>query len=500
MGMAKVNMRGQIAAAKVVLCFAALCCAISARAQDSVAGITPAAPPEATGAIARQGEQSAPAATAAANGETLHLLVGRSLVISSPSPVKRVSIADPNVADAVVISPYQVLLNGRNPGGVSLVLWDDSDQSQTFEVFVDLDILGLSQKIREVFPNEPVRVEASKDLVMVSGHTSSKAVENQILAIVSSVTPKVVNLMDAPAPPAQGQILLEVKFAEVDRTNLNQFGVNFFSPGTAATGPRSTVGSAGTQQYSPPNLNSLQSGNTTSTGTGTSGGAQNLATNFTFSNLLNVFLFRPDLDLGATIEDLQQRNLLQILAEPNLLTATGKEASFLAGGEFPYPVLQASSISNAVTIQFREYGVRLTFTPTILENGQIHLKVRPEVSALDYSNALTIQGFTIPALSTRRVESEMDLNDGQSFAIAGLVDNRVTRILSKVPGIADIPVLGKLFQSTSFQRSKTELVVLVTPKIVKPAETTETPAGPQFPVPFLAPAMPEGSTQPASKP
>src|SRR5580692_6711423 len=448
--MNKGQMRGtKTAAAIAALCLAVLCCVISARGQDSVAAVTPTAPLDAANAVAQQTGQVQPAA-AASSGERLHLLVGRSLVISSPSPVKRVSIADPNIADAVVISPYQVLLNGRNPGGVSLVLWDESDQSQTFEVFVDLDILGLSQKIREVFPNEPVRVEASKDLVMVSGHTSSKAVENQILAIVSSVTPKVVNLMEAPAAPTQGQIILQVKFAEVDRSNLNQFGVNLFSPGTSANGPRSTVGSAGTQEFNAPNLNSLSSGSTT-TGTG---GAQSLATNFTFSNLLNIFLFRPDLDLGATIEDLQQKNILQILAEPNLLTATGKEASFLAGGEFPYPVVQASSISNAVTIQFREYGVRLTFTPTILENGQIHLKVRPEVSALDYSNAVTISGFTIPALSTRRVESEMDLNDGQSFAIAGLVDDRVTKILSKVPGIGDIPVLGKLFQSTSFNRSK----------------------------------------------
>lgn len=484
----------------MVLCFALVWCAFpaSAQAQDPAAPAAPAVQLEAAAAIAHQADQDQPAgATVGGAGERLHLLVGRSLVISSPSPVKRVSIADPNIADAIVISPYQVLLNGRNPGGVSLVLWDESDQSQTFEVFVDLDILGLSQKIREVFPTEPVRVEASKDLVMVSGHASSKAVENQILAIVSSVTPKVVNLMEAPPPPAQGQILLEVKFAEVDRTNLQQFGVNFFSPGTAATGPKSTVGSAGTQQFNAPNLNSLQSGNTS---TGTGGAAQSLATNFTFSNLLNVFLFRPDLDLGATIEDLQQRNLLQILAEPNLLTATGKEASFLAGGEFPYPVLQASSISNAVTIQFREYGVRLTFTPTILENGQIHLKVRPEVSTLDYSNALTISGFTLPAISTRRVDSEMDLNDGQSFAIAGLVDNRVTRILSRVPGIADIPVLGKLFQSTSFNRSKTELVVLVTPRIVKTVAPGETPSGPQFPVPFLAPAAPEANSQPTARP
>jgi len=490
--MREVKMVAAIAALfLVVLCYAT---------PDFAQGLAaPAASLDAAAGNAREAAQNAPGAAPVEN-ERLHLLVGRSLVISSPNPVKRVSIADPNIADAIVISPYQVLLNGKSPGGVSLVVWDESDQSQTFEIFVDLDILGLSQKIREVFPNEPVHVEASKDLVMVSGHASSKAVENQILAIVSSVTPKVVNLMDAPVPPTQGQILLEVKFAEVDRSNLTQFGLNLFAPGTAATGPRSTVGAAGTQEFNAPALSSLQSG-AQSTGSNTgSSSAASLATNFTFSNLLNIFLFRPDINLGATIEALQQKNVLQILAEPNLLTATGKEASFLAGGEFPYPVVQSSGVTNAVTIQFREYGVRLTFTPTILENGQIHLKVRPEVSALDYSNSVTISGFTIPALSTRRVESEMDLNDGQSFAIAGLVDDRVTRILSKVPGIGDIPVLGKLFQSTSFNRSKTELLVLVTPKVVRPAAQEQAPAGPQFPIPFLVPSTPEGNAQPSNKP
>jgi pilus assembly protein CpaC len=466
-----------------------LACVAPSFGQEAASlAMAPFGPSEPVAAPAAPDAQAGPE-----NNERLHMLVGRSLVISSPTRVKRVSIADPNIADAVVVSPFQVLLNGKNPGGVSLVLWDESDQSQTFEIFVDLDILGLSQKIREVFPNESIRVEASKDLVMVSGHASSKAVQDQILAIVSGVTPKVVNLMDAPEPPSQGQILLEVKFAEVDRSNLNQFGVNFFSPGTAPSGPASTVGATATGQYTPPELKSLSSNSSTG------GGATSTGT-FSFSNLLNIFLFRPDIDLGATIEALQTRNVLQILAEPNLLTETGKEASFLAGGEFPYPVLQASSSSNAVTIQFREYGVRLTFTPTILENGQIHLKVRPEVSALDYSNALTISGFTIPALSTRRVESEMDLKDGQSFAIAGLVDDRVTRILSKVPGIGDLPILGKLFQSVSFNKSKTELLVLVTPKIVKPFATEQSPAGPQFPVPFMAPEAPEGNTSPAAKP
>jgi len=215
-----------------------------------------------------------------------------------------------------------------------------------------------------------------------------------------------------------------------------------------------------------------------------------------------MFYFRPDLNLGATIRDLQQKNIIQILAEPNLLAATGKEASFLAGGEFPYPVVQGSTNGgNAITIQFREYGVRLTFTPTIMENGQIHLKVKPEVSALDFSNSLTISGFVIPALSTKRVESEMDLNDGQSFAIAGLVDDRVTRLLSKVPGIGDLPVIGQLFRSVSFNKSKTELLILITPRIVKPLSPDQIPAGPQFPTPFLPPATaPAGTSQPAMKP
>ncbi len=475
------------------VCFAILACATPFFAQDTAA-ITAVAPP--MGADNMLAQQAQPPQQAAAEGnDRLHLLVGRSLVISSPTRVKRVSIADPNIADAIVISPFQVLLNGKTPGGVSLIIWDESDQSQTFEIFVDLDILGLSQKIREVFPNEPIRVEASKDLVMISGRASTKAAQAQILAIVSAVTPKVVNLMEAPTAPLLGEILLQVKFAEVDRSNLSQFGVNLFSPGNSPTGPGSTIGAAGTGEFTPPVLSSLSSGSTSGGGTSSA----NLASNFSFSNLLNIFLFRPDLNLGATIEALQNKNVLQILAEPNLLTATGKEASFLAGGEFPYPVVQSSVGGNAITIQFREYGVRLTFTPTILENGQIHLKVKPEVSALDYSNSLTISGFTIPALSTRRVESEMDLGDGQSFAIAGLVDDRVTRLMSKIPGIGDLPVLGKLFQSVQFSKSKTELLILVTPRIVKPLAPDQIPAGPQFPTPFMEPAKAD-APQPGMKP
>jgi pilus assembly protein CpaC len=415
--------------------------------------------------------------------QVLHIMVGRSLVVTSPTRIKRVSIADPSIADAIVVSPYQVVVDGKSPGGVSLLLWDESDQSQAFEVSVDIDILSLAQKIHEVFPNEQVQIETSKDSVILSGHVSSKTVADKILEVVKNATPKVTSLITTPAVQP-GEILLEVKFAEVDRSVENQFGVNILSlPGAK------NIGSITTQEFGPPSLTGTVSPTNTTTG------------GFTLSSLLNIFIWRPDINLAATIQALEQENILQILAEPNLLTASGKDASFLAGGEFPYPVLQSTGGGGTyagITIQFKEYGVQLDFTPTIMEDGLIHLKVQPSVSSLDFTNALTIQGFTIPALSTRRVESEMDLRDGQSFAIAGLIDNQVQTQLSKIPGIGDVPILGKLFQSRSTTKSKDELLVIVTPRIVHPLSASEVPSGPTFPTPFLGPEK-QSPSAPQSK-
>lgn len=426
-----------------------------------------------------------PQAVGADMPQALHLLVGRSLVITSPVRIKRVSLADPEIAEANVVTPYQVVLNGKKPGGVSFLLWDENDQNETFEVSVDIDILSLSQKIHEAFPSEPVLLEASRDVVMISGKISSAQTAGKILDIVKNATPKVTSLMEVPLPP-KGDILLEVKFINVETTALSQLGVNILS-----TGAGNTLGSVSTQQFSPPSL----VGGTTTTSTG---GVSALTSQFSLSNLLNIFLYRKDINLGATIQALQQKNLLQILAEPNLLTESGKEASFLAGGEFPFPVLQGAAAggTTAITIQFKEFGVRLNFTPTLEADGFIHLKVKPEVSSLDFTNALTISGFTIPALSTERFESEMDLKDGQSFAMAGLLDNRVTDILAKIPGLGDIPLLGKLFQSRSRNKTRNELLVLVTPHIVQPLSPDQVPAGPVFPQPFLpkptaAPAPPK---------
>jgi pilus assembly protein CpaC len=421
--------------------------------------------------------------------ETLHLMVGRSLVITSPARVRRISIADPNIADTLIVSPTQIVVNGKAPGATSLVIWDESGQSQTFDLFVDLDVLSVSQEIRQAFPDEQVKIEAAKDVVVLSGRVSSQAVADKILDMAKAVSPKAISLLEVPTAPSSGQILVQVKFAEIDRSAVSQLGVNIFKmlPGTG-----NTLGSITTQQFSPPSL--TQNGLTE---TKNSLGV-NVATQWAFSNLLNIFLFRPDISLGTTIALLQQNNLIQILAEPNVLTQTGKEASFLAGGEFPFPVVQTGTGGvPVVTIQFREFGVRLTFTPTLTADGKIHLKVRPEVSSLDFTQALTISGFLIPALSTRRVESEMDLKDGQTFAIAGLLDNRVTENFSKVPGLGDVPLFGKLFQSRNLNKSKDELLVLVTPRVVDTAAASHEPAMLPFPKTFLPPTIAAPHVEPA---
>jgi pilus assembly protein CpaC len=462
-------------------------------APATVANVPPAAVPAQGATPAPQATAPAPQpvpAQAAEAPQVLHLMVGRSIVITSPGRIRRVSVADPAIADAIVVNPNQILINGKTAGGVSLLLWDESDQSQAFEVSVDIDILSLSEKIHEVFPTEQVQIETSKDSVILSGHASSAAVAEKIVEVVKNATPKVTSLITTPAVQP-GEILLEVKFAEVDRSLANQFGVNILSlPGAK------NIGTISTQQFGPPSLSGgLTTGGVSSTVTSTSSSTTVTAGGFNLSNLLNLFIFRPDINLAATIQALQAQNVLQILAEPNLLTASGKDASFLAGGQFPYPVVQAAgaNAAPAITIQFKEFGVRLNFTPTIQPDGLIHLKVAPEVSSLDFTNSVTLQGFTIPALSTRRVESEMDLRDGQTFAIAGLIDNQVQQLLDKVPGIGDIPILGKLFQSHSVTKSRNELLVIVTPRIVRPLGPTEIPPGPQIVVPYLPPT---GAAQP----
>ncbi|HYG98777.1 MAG TPA: type II and III secretion system protein family protein [Terriglobales bacterium] len=420
----------------------------------------------------------------------LRVMVGKSLLITTTDKLRRVSVTDPTIADALVVTPTQVLVHGRAPGEVSLILWDEQERSRSFDLRVDADVTAAAQEIHRIFPDEKISVEASRNAIVLSGHVATKEDAERAGQIAGAYSKNVVNVLTY-GPVGAQEVLLEVRFAEVNRTELMQLGANFFS-----TGLGNTFGQISTQQFGPlagARVGSIPAGVQgggqaagSSIASGAVGNPQGLTgqpASFGFNDLLNIFLFRSDANIGALIRALQQKNVLQILAEPNLIAVNGKEASFLAGGEFPFPVVQSGGGLNSVTIQFKEFGVRLSFTPLIKPNGNINLQVKPEVSALDFTNAVTLSGFLVPALSTRRASTEFEIQDGQSFVIAGLMDNRLTNISSKVPGLGDIPILGTLFKSKSLQKSKTELMVLVTAHKISPS--MQPPAGPKFPQKFM---------------
>jgi len=394
----------------------------------------------------------------------LRVMVGKSLLINTTERIIRISVTDDAVASVKPITPTQILVHGRSPGEVSLLIWDELARSRSFDLRVDVDVSACAEEEHRVFPDEQITVTPSRSAIVLSGHVTTEDVAKRAGELAAAYTRNVVNVLTF-GPVGAQEVLLEVKFAEVDRSAVAQMGINFLSTGAA-----NTLGSASTGQFgggSP----QQQVG-----GTGSASTTLNV-------NPLNLFLFRPDINFGVAIEALQSKNLLQILAEPNLIAVNGKKASFLAGGQFPFPIVQPGAGFTAVTISFKEFGVRLEFTPVIMPNGNIHLQVAPEVSTLDFTNALTISGFTVPALSTRKAETEFELQDGQSFVIAGLIDNRVTDIWNKIPGLGDIPILGNFFRSKNVQKSKSELMVLCT--VHRVSASSQPPAGPANPQPFI---------------
>ncbi len=417
-------------------------------------------------------------ATAAPGVAPLRVMAGKSLLIKTQERLKRVSVTDPTVADAIVVTPMQILVNGLSPGEVSLVIWDEAERSQSFDLRVDVDITAAAEEMHRLFPEERINVSPSRSAIVLSGHVTTEDVAKHAGALASAYSKNVVNVLTF-GPVGAEEVLLEVKFAEVDRTAVMQWGTNLFMPGLGNTIALSQTGQFG----------SLSVHNTAQTTTTTPGGTTTTTTTATppvvnVTDFLNLFVARTDINFGAVIRALQQRNLLQILAEPNLIAVNGKEASFLAGGEFPFPVAQPSGQGlTTVTIQFREFGVRLKFTPVIQPNGAIHLRVVPEVSTLDFTNAVTVSGTTVPAISTRKADTEFELQDGQSFVIAGLMDNRVTDVASKIPGLGDIPILGNFFRSKNAQKSKSELMVLCTAHRIAPL--SQPPEGPKNPEPYL---------------
>jgi pilus assembly protein CpaC len=434
-------------------------------------------PPEQTPPPAPGPEASSQAPQAEAQGAApLRVLVGKSLLINTTERLKRISVTDDAIADALVVTPTQILVHGRAAGEVSLLIWDELERSRSFDLRVDVDVRAAAEEERRVFPDEQIAVSPSRSAIVLSGHVSTEDVSKRAGMIAEAYSKNVVNVLTF-GPLGAQEVLLEVKFAEVDRSAITQLGINLFAPGLGNTIATSQTGQFG----------SVQIKNTAETTT-TNGGSSTTTTTATpptvnVSDFLNFFVTRTDLNLGAVIKALQQKNLLQILAEPNLIAVNGKEASFLAGGEFPFPIVQPGQGFTAVTISFKEFGVQLKFTPVIMPNGNIHLKVAPQVSALDFANALTISGFTVPALSTRKAETEFELQDGQSFVIAGLMDNRVTDLYNKIPGLGDIPILGNFFKSKSAQKTNSELMVLCTARRISPSTQPQTL--PVDPKPFM---------------
>ena len=421
------------------------------------------------------------------------LVVGRSMVIDVGAPISRVSLTSADVADAMVTSSSQLLLNGKLPGTISMFVWERSGALRLYEVVVHRDLDNLSQQLKQLFPGEAVTVHANGKDVVLSGQVTNKAVAEQVVNVAAGYAAKesIISLLAVQQAPRIAQVLLRVRFAEVSRSAMTELGVSFF---TSPTGINNTVGRLTTQQFDAPRFEELkwtkESGDFGSDVTSAEG-------KLTFGDFLNLFLLSQKFDLGMMIRALSNRGLFQTLAEPNLVAESGKEASFLAGGEFPIPVAQGGT-AGAISVQYKEFGVRLNFTPTV--NGdRVHLKVRPEVSTLDFGNGVLMNGFRIPALSTRRTETELELRDGQTFAIAGLIDSSMSSTLQKIPGIGDIPILGRLFQSKAARKDRTELVVMITPEILREGSAGVTNSLPRIGEPFLEP-LPQNRSIPAPPP
>jgi pilus assembly protein CpaC len=385
---------------------------------------------------------------------------GRTYIIDTTVNIERVSIASPEVAEAVPVNPRTLMVNGKSAGETSLIVWLNDGTRSEYEVNVRLAasrIEAAVQQANEEFGGR-VHFTVENTTVYLTG-TVKNLFESQRAVSIAETLGKVVNLLKVDVPPQEVQVLLKVRFANVDRTKSKDLGISFV--GAPLGFPFSTK----TGAYPSGTVARSNSGETT----------------VTLSDALNLLFFDPQINVGATLKALEARAVLQILAEPNLLAMNGHEASFVAGGEFPFPTLSGGGATSQVTIQFRQFGVQIHFLPTITPRGTIRLHLSPEVSSLDFANALTANGNTVPALNTRKVDTDIELESGQTFAIAGLLDQRTTESLSKIPGLADIPILGKLFTSKNINVSNSELLIIVTPEIVGPianpkdVPTLETP-------------------------
>jgi pilus assembly protein CpaC len=402
-------------------------------------------------ANAQESTYEASFSSATKEGIPINVLVGQSRVINFDRPIGRFSISNPEIAEAVMVSTNQVLVNGKAFGQVNFIAWEKADQKFiVFDVFVRANLSLIDSQIRALFPRDDIRLSQANGSVVLSGTVGQPQSAAQADAVVQAAGFKTVNLLQSPVTDAT-QVQLSVRVAEVSRQKLRELGSSYASVNST---------SVFAQGGGPATMTNHEGGGILSEFAGSA---------------LNLFLFNSGLNTAAYIRAMKTNGALRALAEPNLIAMNGQQASFLAGGEFPVPIVQGGQGGTAVSVVFKEYGVRLNFKPTVIDEDHIRLELEPEVSTIDFANGVRFNGFVIPALRTRRARTGVELRDGQSFALAGLLDNNETRSLSKIPVIGDIPILGNLFKSSSFQKQETELMFIITAELVKPINSDEIP-------------------------
>ncbi|MFZ0936798.1 MAG: type II and III secretion system protein family protein [Bryobacteraceae bacterium] len=402
--------------------------------------------------------------------------VGKSLIIDSPLKIEKISVANGDLVEAVAINPQEVLINGKLPGETSLIVWQQGGRRLVYDLTVRISPLkleGVRQQISRDFPNENINVSYDNNTVFVRGTVPDMLSANRVLEIASTLG-KPMNLLRVAVAPSGPEVLLKVKFATIDLSAERDLGFSLLS-------------NAFNQQSG---ITPSQTGLTSAVTSNSGVGGSSIASTVSLSSVAQILLFRKDINLAAAIQAFEDKNLAEILAEPNLLTTDGQEASFLSGGSFPIPVVQAGAAAGAITVMYEEYGIKLKFLPVITPRSTIRMRVAPEYSVIDPTTSVEINGFSIPGLKTQKTEATIELESGQSFVIAGLMDRSLSDNLQKIPGLSSIPLLGKLFQSKTWKAENSELLVIVTPELVRPIKPGQPLPELSWREPFMKPISP----------
>ena len=390
----------------------------------------------------------------------LALEVGQNRLLILSEQIVRVSVAEPKVADLKVITPTQLLLTAKGVGATDLTLWNRRDDPFVIALRVGRNLEALRKQLKELFPQETINVTAAGDLVVLSGEVGDVRVPERAAEVAKLHAERLTNLIHV---RGNQQVQLEVKFAEVSRKGLREMSFNVFHQDSLGrfvggmagnnTQPGQFMNVPGTGGYGIPPVYPPGSGGSFSV---------------FFSGL-------PRFPFSAMVSLLESTGLAKMLAEPTLVAMSGQEARFLAGGEFPIPI---STGLGATSVQWKQFGIILKFTPTVIDEGTIHLKLMAEVSDVDPTRGVVVGGFSLPGMTTRQSETTVRMGDGQSFAIAGLLSNRIRSQVDKIPLLGDLPILGALFRSVTYQRDESELLVVVTARLTKPLAPHEVPVMP----------------------